>query len=97
MGEKREGMRAYFLAGNPVKLIITGTAVAILLQAAFVLSGFPTTLTLERAFPTNHLVELNQLRVRDSFRHPRILQQQSSVASVVNFPVQGTYDPNRAG
>ncbi|XP_023738118.1 aspartic proteinase 36 [Lactuca sativa] len=90
-------MRAYFLAGSPVKLIITGTAVAILLQAAFVLSGFPTTLTLERAFPTNHLVDLNELIVRDSFRHPRILQQQSSVASVVNFPVQGTYDPNRAG
>ncbi|CAH1441692.1 unnamed protein product [Lactuca virosa] len=90
-------MRAYFLAGNPVKLIITGTAVAILLQAAFVLSGFPTTLTLERAFPTNHLVELNELRVRDSFRHPRILQQQSSVASVANFPVQGTYDPYRVG
>ncbi|KAI3511865.1 hypothetical protein L1887_19025 [Cichorium endivia] len=90
-------MRAHFLAGNPVTLTITGAAVAVLLQAAFVLSGFPTTLTLERAFPTNHLVELNELRNRDSFRHPRILQQQSSVASVVNFPVQGTYDPYRVG
>ncbi|KVI00122.1 Aspartic peptidase [Cynara cardunculus var. scolymus] len=91
-------MRTSFLAGNPVNLTISATvAVAIVLLQAFVLCGFPTTLTLERAFPTNHLLELNQLRYRDSLRHHRILQQQSSVASVVDFPVQGTYDPYRVG
>ncbi|KAI3826436.1 hypothetical protein L1987_00484 [Smallanthus sonchifolius] len=88
-------MRAYFLAGNPVILTISGTAIAVLLQTAFVLCGFPTTLTLERAFPTNHVVELSELRDRDGLRHPRILQQQASVTSVVDFPVQGTYDPYR--
>ncbi|KAI7748011.1 hypothetical protein M8C21_028875, partial [Ambrosia artemisiifolia] len=64
----------------------------------FFVCGFPTTLTLERAFPTNHVVELSELKDRDSLRHPRILQQQqSSVASVVDFSVQGTYDPYRVG
>ncbi|GKB88147.1 aspartic proteinase-like protein 2 [Tanacetum coccineum] len=61
-------------------------------------SGFPTTLRLERGFPVDNVVELNELKFRDSLRHPRILQQQqqqSSVASVVDFPVQGTYDPYR--
>ncbi|CAH1441693.1 unnamed protein product [Lactuca virosa] len=94
-------MRGFFLAGMPVTVTIAGAAVAVLLQTAFVICAFPTILTLERAFPTNHLVELNELRYKDSFRHPRILQQQhqqsSSAASVVVFPVQGTYDPYRVG
>ncbi|KAK9068595.1 hypothetical protein SSX86_012710 [Deinandra increscens subsp. villosa] len=91
-------MRAYFYAGYPVILTVTSTAVAVLLQTAFVLCGFPTTLKLERAFPANHLVELTELKDRDSLRHPKILQQQqSSVGSVVDFPVQGTYDPYRVG
>ncbi|KAF5783635.1 putative nepenthesin [Helianthus annuus] len=95
-------MQAYFLAGNPVILIITGAIVAVLLQTAFVVCGFPTILTLERGFAVNHVVELSELKDRDSVRHPRILQQQqqqqqASVGSVVDFPVQGTYDPFRVG
>lgn len=95
-------MRAYFLAGNPVILTVTGIVVAVLLQTVFVVCDFPVALTLERSFPVNHAVELNELKNRDSFRHPRILQElqpqrQSSVASVVDFPVQGTYDPYRVG
>ncbi|KAJ0623529.1 putative nepenthesin [Helianthus annuus] len=89
-------MQAHFLAGKPVILTISATVITVLLQTAFVLCGFPTTLTLERAFPTNHHVELSELKDRDSLRHPRILQQ-ASVASVVDFPVQGTYDPYRVG
>lgn len=84
-------MRPYFVTGGPVILTIV-----VLLK---MVSGFPTTLRLERGFPVNNVVELNELKFRDSLRHPRILQQQqqSSVASVVDFPVQGTYDPYRVG
>ncbi|XP_076900298.1 aspartic proteinase 36-like [Bidens hawaiensis] len=41
-------------------------------------------------------MELGELKNRDSFRHRRILQQQSS-PDVVDFPVDGTYDPYRVG
>lgn len=51
------------------------------------------TLTLERA---NHAgLELSQLRDRDRIRHGRILQQRPS--GVVDFPVEGTYDPYLVG
>ncbi|KAI3705486.1 hypothetical protein L1987_75724 [Smallanthus sonchifolius] len=79
-----------------VTLTLTGAVVLVLLQAAVVVCDFPATLTLERAFPANHRIELNELRVRDSFRHRRILQQQSSPVGV-EFPVEGTYDPYRVG
>ncbi|KAM7522449.1 hypothetical protein LguiA_012351 [Lonicera macranthoides] len=68
----------------------------VLLPAAVVLCGFPATMTLERAFPTSHLVELSQLRARDRVRHGRILQS-TSFAGVVDFPVEGTYDPYLVG
>lgn len=63
---------------------------AVLLPAAVVLCDFPATLTLERAFPTNHGVELSQLVSRDRVRHGRILQ---SANGVVDFLVEGTFDP----
>ncbi|KAL3849609.1 hypothetical protein ACJIZ3_011491 [Penstemon smallii] len=51
------------------------------------------TLTLERA---NHEgFELSQLRDRDRVRHGRFLQQQTT--GVVDFPVEGTYDPYLVG
>lgn len=91
-------MQAHFLAGNPVILIVVSISAVLLLQTAFVLCGFSSTLKLERAFSANNLVELDELKDRDCLRHPRILQQQqASVASVVDFPVQGTYDPYRVG
>lgn len=68
-----------------------------------VLSGIPATLRLERAFPTSHGVELSQLRARDAARHPRILEESSSSSStstpggVIDFSVEGTYDPYRVG
>ncbi|THG07160.1 aspartic proteinase-like protein 2 [Camellia sinensis] len=67
---------------------------AVVFPAAVVLCGFPATLTLERAFPTSHGVELNRLIARDRLRHDRILQSSSGVA---NFPVEGTYDPFLVG
>ncbi|KAA8550275.1 hypothetical protein F0562_001959 [Nyssa sinensis] len=83
-------MPASFPAGFPIFLVFA----AVVLPAAVVLCGFPTTLTLERAFPKSHGVELSQLRARDSVRHGRILQ---SSGGVVDFPVQGTYDPHLVG
>ncbi|KAK1409967.1 hypothetical protein QVD17_36498 [Tagetes erecta] len=77
---------------------VTGAVVFMLLHTAVVFCDFPSVLTLERAFPVNNRVELSQLRNRDSLRHRRILQQQqSSSGGVVDFPLQGTYDPYRVG
>ncbi|KAF4347109.1 hypothetical protein G4B88_025152 [Cannabis sativa] len=66
-----------------------------LLQSAAVLYGFPATMNLERAFPTNHRVELSQLRARDRLRHGRLLQ--STGESFVDFPVAGTFNPYLVG
>lgn len=57
--------------------------------------GMTMTLQLERAFPTSHGVELSQLKARDRVRHGRILQQFPN--GVVDFPVEGTYDPFLVG
>ncbi|KAL5056207.1 hypothetical protein RYX36_036889 [Vicia faba] len=57
-------------------------------------SSSPITLSLERAFPTNHGVELSYLREFDSVRHRRFLQ---STNYVVNFPVKGSFDTSKAG
>jgi len=70
---------------------------AVFLFAAALLSaveGSPVTLTLERAFPSNHGVELSHLRARDSLRHRRMLQ---STNYVVDFPVKGIFDPSQVG
>lgn len=63
---------------------------AVLLPAAAILSDFPATLMLERAFPPNHGVELSQLVSRDRVRHGRMLQSSNGV---VDFLVEGTFDP----
>ncbi|KAK4492672.1 hypothetical protein RD792_003492 [Penstemon davidsonii] len=64
---------------------------AVLVVLTVVVGG--VTLTLERA---NHEgFELSQLRDRDRVRHGRFLQQQTT--GVVDFPVQGTYDPYLIG
>jgi len=69
---------------------------AMLLTAATVaFSGSPATLTLERAFPTNHGIELNQLKARDLLRHGRFLQSSSN--GVADFAVHGTFDPFQVG
>ncbi|XP_009613509.1 aspartic proteinase 36 isoform X2 [Nicotiana tomentosiformis] len=61
---------------------------------AVVSDGMTMTLPLERAFPTSHGVEVSQLKARDRVRHGRILQ---SSYGVVDFPVEGTYDPFLVG
>ncbi|XP_027084665.1 aspartic proteinase 36 [Coffea arabica] len=65
----------------------------VVFPAAIVLCGeMGLTFQLERAFPTSHGVPLGELRARDRSRHGRFLQQ-SSLGGVVDFPVEGTYDP----
>ncbi|KAL5543703.1 hypothetical protein UlMin_007487 [Ulmus minor] len=57
---------------------------ATLLQAtAVVLCGIPATMTLERAFPTNHGVPMSQLRARDKIRHGRMLQSSKGVINLL--------------
>ncbi|CAI9269727.1 unnamed protein product [Lactuca saligna] len=53
---------------------------------------FPATLSLERAFPLNHHIELSQLRDRDSLRHNKILNKYYDPRGVVAFAILGTYD-----
>ncbi|KAH6814684.1 Eukaryotic aspartyl protease family protein [Perilla frutescens var. frutescens] len=70
---------------------IPAAAAVFLVVSAAVVGG--VTLTLERA---NHEgVELSRLRDRDSARHGRILQQRPT--GVIDFPVEGTYDPYLVG
>ncbi|GER42683.1 eukaryotic aspartyl protease family protein [Striga asiatica] len=53
--------------------------------------GKSVTLTLERA--SNEGLELSRLRELDRVRHGRFLQQQQQPPGVVDFLVDGTYDP----
>ncbi|KAK0604163.1 hypothetical protein LWI29_012715 [Acer saccharum] len=62
----------------------------VLLPAAVVLCHFPSTLTLERAIPPSHELELSQLVARDRIRHGRLLQ---SANGIVDLVVAGTFDP----
>ncbi|XVF69055.1 hypothetical protein PTKIN_Ptkin11bG0050400 [Pterospermum kingtungense] len=67
----------------------------LVLEAAVVMDGFPTTLKLERRIAmAGHELELSRLRERDRVRHGRLLQ---SSGGVVDFPVLGTYDPFLVG
>ncbi|XP_019162204.1 PREDICTED: uncharacterized protein LOC109158762 [Ipomoea nil] len=74
-----------------VAVVISGELMS---AAAAVLCGEGSlSFTLERAFPTSHGVEMSQLRERDRVYHGRILQS----SGVVDFPVEGTYDPFLVG
>ncbi|WCJ41677.1 Eukaryotic aspartyl protease family protein [Euphorbia peplus] len=79
-------MAAFFPAG------ILMIAAAFLFPATSS-SSFPATLMLERGIPPSHMVDLNELRRRDRLRHGRILES----SSVVDFPVQGTFNPYLVG
>ncbi|KAI3450652.1 hypothetical protein Pfo_007317 [Paulownia fortunei] len=70
-------------------LILTVAVVAVVVGG----EGKSVMLTLERA--SHDGVGMSQLRDRDRVRHGRFLQQQP--LGVVDFPVQGTYDPYLVG
>ncbi|KAL8496477.1 hypothetical protein ACS0TY_020258 [Phlomoides rotata] len=78
----------------PPAMILLLTAVALLLTAVVVGGeGKSLMLTLERA--SHEGVGVSQLRDRDRVRHGRLLQQQP--VGVVDFQVEGTYDPYLVG
>ncbi|KAF5727496.1 aspartic proteinase-like protein 2-like [Tripterygium wilfordii] len=77
-------------AGFPAKIALA----ALLLPVVVVLCDFPATLTLERGIPPSHKVEMSLLRDWDRVRHGRMLQSSSGV---VDFQVQGTFDPFSVG
>lgn len=88
------------MAAAAGRILVLAFAAAVLLPAAVVLCGFPATLTLERAFPRDQMVELDRLRARDKIRHRRILQSSDAAAAasgVVDFAVDGTFDPYLVG
>ncbi|XP_022887789.1 uncharacterized protein LOC111403494 isoform X2 [Olea europaea var. sylvestris] len=74
--------------------VTVAVAVAVAMEvlpdaAVFGGEGKSLTLTLERT--SHNGVEMSQLRDRDRVRHVRFLQQQ--LTGVVDFQVEGTYDP----
>uniref|UniRef100_A0A6N2L794 Peptidase A1 domain-containing protein n=1 Tax=Salix viminalis TaxID=40686 RepID=A0A6N2L794_SALVM len=68
---------------------------AVVIHATVVLSSFPATFHLERGITANHKLKLSKLKERDRVRHARMLQ--SSGIGVVDFPVQGTFNPLLVG
>ncbi|KVH90725.1 Aspartic peptidase, partial [Cynara cardunculus var. scolymus] len=82
-----------FISRSPATLRLSGIAVALLLQGVVVLCKSPATLKLERVFPHDNEMELSELRHRDNLRHARILLSED----IIDFPLQGTYDPYRVG
>lgn len=77
----------------PPEMILVAIAAAALLSAVSVGGeGKGMVLSLERA--SHKGVGMSQLRHRDRVRHGRFLQQQPGV---VDFPVEGTYDPYLVG
>lgn len=74
-----------------IRFVAVAILICCLLLPAAVLSyGFPAALKLERVIPASHEMELSQLKARDKSRHGRLLQ---SLGGVVDFPVDGTFDP----
>ena len=81
----------------PVSIIVKNRVTStllylLLLHVVDVLFRFLATLSLERAFPLNHQIELSQLRDRDSLRHSRILNKYYDPRGGVAFAILGTYD-----
>ena len=70
--------------------LFSATILFCLLPVSVFSYGFPAALKLERAVPANHEMEMNELKARDRARHGRLLQ---SLGGVVDFPVDGTFDP----
>lgn len=61
----------------------------ILLPFAAVQCQFPTTMKLERAFPTGEKMKLREVMSRDRVRHGRFLQS-TNISDVVQYPLAGT-------
>lgn len=78
----------------PEMILVAIAAAALLLAVSVGGEGKGMVLSLERA--SHKGVGMSQLRHRDRVRHGRFLQQQPG-PGVVDFPVEGTYDPYLVG
>lgn len=87
---RKKSLPAYFYSGFFIWAILHG----VISPPTVFICGFPKSLTLERAFPVNRRVEVSQLKARDKVRHGRMLL---SLNGVVEFPIEGTYDPFLVG
>lgn len=92
---------------NPLQVIVPLLAAAVIAAQLAVFSAaaggkFPAKLTLERTVPVRG-VGLEHLKARDRFRHQRMLLGSSSsssstnATSVVEFPVEGSWNPFTVG
>lgn len=77
---------------SPEKVAV---AVVLVVVAEMVLGDGGKSLSWNLQRASHDGVELSQLRDRDLLRHDRILQQKPT--GVVNFDVEGTYDPSVVG
>ncbi|KAL2239369.1 UNVERIFIED_CONTAM: Aspartic proteinase-like protein 2 [Sesamum indicum] len=81
----------------PARILVVGAALFLSVAVGVVVGGEGEgkglVLSLERV--SHEGMGLSQLRHRDRVRHGRFLQQQTF--GVVDFPVQGTYDPYLVG
>ncbi|KAL3628414.1 hypothetical protein CASFOL_027460 [Castilleja foliolosa] len=86
------------MAGFPVTVAVAAIAFAAvtLVTAVSAAAGIQRVLTLERAFPLEEKIELEEIKVRDSARHARAALQSFS-GGIVDFPVRGTSDPYAVG
>lgn len=76
-----------------VVLVVAAAAASVVVAGAEKLPA--GVLSLERIFPVNGKVELEELRARDKARHARMLQ--SFGGGIVDFPVVGSSDPYLVG
>ncbi|KAL0729493.1 hypothetical protein Bca4012_025586 [Brassica carinata] len=77
--------------GAAMASVLFSAAILVCLLPVSVFSyGLPAALKLERAVPSNHEMEMNVLKARERARHGRLLQ---SLGGVVDFLVDGTFDP----
>ncbi|XP_016508527.1 aspartic proteinase 36 [Nicotiana tabacum] len=86
------GCRMKFLNVVLVVAAVMAAAAAVAFGAEKLPAGV---LSLERIFPLNGKMELEEVRARDRARHARMLQ--SFAGGIVNFPVVGSSDPYLVG
>lgn len=93
-------MRDSINVGFPATLTFSVVVIVGLLNGVGVFCKSHVSLKLERAFSHNDGMELSEIIDRDSLRHGRFLQQEqksSTEKDFIDFTLEGTYDPYRAG
>ncbi|XP_075524120.1 aspartic proteinase 36-like [Primulina tabacum] len=76
-------------------LNIPAAFLVVAVMVAEAATGKSVMLSLERR--NDEGMELSRLRARDQLRHGRLLKEQINSTGIVDFPVQGTYNPYLVG